>query len=155
MKKLLAMLCALLLALGLAGCTTQHDDLYDNDSAIASENNRYMVVKFFGSLPGENQYDFSVSSITGARTLWKFNAQGEEEVTLSASLAESNGGRVKLVLVSPSGAVTTLAEASASSDSDDYTFTAQPGVWQAKLVGAEEPTLEGSLRFSHGNVSTD
>lgn len=155
MKKAAAIFCFVVLLFGLGGCTaTQHDDIYNMPQELARKD-AYSVVKFFGNTEPDGGYSFSISSISGARTIWNYTAAEGEEVTLRCTLAETGGGTAKFVLVDPDDNVTTLVEVSSAANEVDHSFTAKPGRYRAKVVGAEGAATEGQLQYSHGAVGAE
>ena len=153
MKKLYAIALLLVFILALAGCDpTQHDGVYADDAKLADAD-RYYVTGFAGN-GTQAKYEFAISSISGAETIWKFSAEGGEAVRLAFSLEEKNGGSAKLVLVDPDGNVTTLAEASSARQADEYSFEAGRGAYAVKIAGKGQAGVTGHLQFSHGAAST-
>ena len=155
MKKTVAFLLALVLALGLVGCGTQHDSIYEDDAELAASD-KYSVSLYNGLSIEEGYYDFSAGTISGTRTIWRLHAQeGEAEVTLGYTLTEENGGSVKLILVSPDDTITTLAEASAAQESGTHSFEPTAGTWRLKIVGKGEAKMRAHLEYNAGEIGTD
>lgn len=152
MKKRAAILFLAFFSLCLVGCAiARHENMYGSDKNIAAESDRYNMVQFTGSTDTENQYSFSVSSINGTKTIWNYTAtEAGEEVTLTATLCETSGGWVKMVLIDPEGNVTTLVEANAQEQQQGHSFTAGQGTYRVKLVGKGDASAKGKLEFSHG-----
>lgn len=154
MKKWGILLAALAMVMGLAGCATQHDGLYDDEAALAGPD-RVVEVTFTSNTKEPGLMTFSSSSISGADTIWQHRASAGDEVSLEGFLEEKNGGDAKLVLVDPAGVVTTLTEASSDTNEGTFSYTAEQGTYSVKLVGRGEPKVEGQLRFSHGALALD
>lgn len=153
MKKLLAFgLCFTMLVFCLLGCSaTQHDDIYSDDERIAIANS-CVTLTSIGSKIEEHSYQYSAQSLSGAITLWHYQAESDAPVTLSCSISVSNAGKAKLVLVAPDKTVVTLVEASGQGEDslEDYTFEPMDGIYKVKVVGAGQPKIAAQFDFSHG-----
>ncbi len=152
MKQVLIALLATLLLLAGCGPSPQHEAVYGDDAKIADKNEQYVASNYKGSQEG-NTYTIT-GNITGARTVWHQNVEEPTALVLQYSLSVSSGGKAKLVLVSPSGQVATIAENTSQSAQESpqevVVNREEPGEYALKLVATEDAKVSVSLTVPEG-----
>lgn len=138
----------------LASCSSPlHDKIYDDDAAIASLTDNMAAISSIGSTDGDNGYTLSAASMSGVETLWEYNAPEDCELELAYRLSVLEGGKAKLVLVGPDGAVATISENTdhtVMEDAETVTLSLPKGKNRIRIVGFEAPKYELSLTIDEG-----
>lgn len=154
MKKIIATVILCLFIVLASGCGDMNAIYDDNDEIIKSGDS------YSSSSAGTNKVgrDLSVSSaaITGSRTIWRYNAGSDGDVTFSYLLSVTGGGKAKLVLITPDNEVIILVENtdnSTSSEMQSQTITLKKGNNRIKLVGYEAPKFDLKFSVDVGKVS--
>lgn len=116
----------------LAGCG-QGDaktDIYGDDAAIAQSGDSFSYVERIGGVLAM-EADLKFKKFSGADTLWVVDAPADSTLTISYEQMLSRG-KCKVVLVSPEGQNTVVAEGSGGGEEE---LTLKPGLSRIKLVG--------------------
>lgn len=137
----------LCVAILLIGCTGYNPaDLYDNNKRIAGQGNTYNKVNYKQS-EKDNTYKISCEVFEGMDTVWNYNASEDMEMKMTYNL-EVEGGKAKLVLISPDGELQTIAEI--VSGEEDYE-SSESSVTNENDEGNEGETAEVTLQLREGN----
>lgn len=129
-----AVACAVLLAaLSLSGCSTVSEtqkQMYGSNSTIAGSADSYT----FGDRSGEtkdNESELSFSKFYGTNSIWSVDSNSEATLQVEYD-QEIDGGKLKVVLVTPGQEVVTIAEGSGQGVSE---LLLAAGTSTIKLVG--------------------
>lgn len=156
MKKILAVAFLFFAIFLVSGCGSDADRnaIYDDDAKIAkSADSSYANMSVYSG--GDNELSMSARTFTGAKTLWRYTAQNDCDVTFSYSLSVSNGGKAKLVLITPDGEVIILSENVDNTTTDEMqsqTVSLNKGNNRIKIVGYEDPSLNLILQVDVGEL---
>ena len=152
MKRIIMIAVLFFITVSISGCG-DNNSVYDDDSAIA--------------MTGDNSSTKSASSVkvlkdlsvkatlTGSRTVWRYNANKETDVPMSYSLSVSEGGRAKLVLITPDDEVIILTENTDNTtvnEMQSQTISLKPGVNRIKIVGNDAAKFELKLHIEVGEL---
>ena len=140
----------LLLSALLSGCSPNPAaELYDNESAITSDSNTYNLDGITQQVV-DDTYEVTVEKMEGMDTVWSFDSDYEDEITVSYSVSLQSG-RLKLVLISPDGTLTTLVECSPDMGRNgEETISIIPGENRIKIVTAEDTEFTLDLSIPEG-----
>lgn len=149
MKKCLSVLLTCIF-LVFAACT-DHNQVYDDERLIAG-NDFYSAKPFSGSV--NNGVYYASGNITGAITLWQYEAEEPFTLDVISTLTVASGGSALLVLISPAGETTPIvvidgdlpAEAS---NNPSYTLD-ETGLYRIKLVATDDAAFTLSLDIPMG-----
>src|SRR5699024_7591748 len=83
-------------------------DLYDNEKEISSDSNSFNLDGIQQNIE-EGKWTASVERLEGMDTVWFWEAQETTEAEFSYEITLYSG-KLKIVLIDPEGALTTLAE---------------------------------------------
>jgi len=142
------------LSLSILGC--DFNAAYYDDAEIAKIRDSHLTKMSFIKSVGR-EYN-QTATFTGTKTIWRYNASSDDDVSLSYLLSVSEGGKAKLVLITPDNEVIILIE---NTDNTVYTemqtqtISVKRGVSRIKIVGHESPKIEVSLRTESGRFITD
>lgn len=128
-----------MMGLMLSGCEADRNAIYGSDKEIAKADDNHLTDMSVYSLES-SELSMTARGFTGAKTLWRYTAQSDEDVALSYSLTASGGGKAKLVLISPANEVTVLAEYDGSTETDGpqtQTVPLSKGSSRIKVVGVD------------------
>ena len=158
MKKVISITVLLVLCLAmvlLSGCDDPNA-VYDDDATIAQSSDSRSASMSSRSTTS-NEYKQKVK-ITGTQTVWRYSARKDENITLSYLLSVSEGGKAKLVLITPDDEVITLIENvdnTVYTEMTTQTISVKKGINRIKIVGYEDPKIELKLRVKVGQFVTD
>ena len=158
MKKTIRIFLVLLVCLLAAfsfGCG-DNNATYDDDAKIAGSGDSSSTSSSSMYIFGD---DFTQTAvITGTRTIWRYKADHDFDLTISYLLSVSEGGKAKLVLISPDDKVTTIIENADNTVYDEMktkSIALKKGVNRIKIVGQEKPKFELKLHIEEGRYITD
>ena len=98
----------------------------------------------------------STAAMSGARTIWRYNTTTDVDVTFFYSLSVTDGGKAKLVLVTPDKEVITLvenADNTVSEEMQSQTVSLKAGNNRIKIVGYDAPKFDLRLSVDVGLLS--
>ena len=140
-------LCAVVLLV--SGCGSMFNDIYDDDSKIARASDSFAALTSFSRGDGR-VFTMSASAMSGTQTIWQGDADSGQALVVDYSLSMEEGGKVKLVLISPSGQVTVLAECTepgAAVEGQLGETLTESGKYRIKVVGRDGPKYTLRLEF--------
>jgi hypothetical protein len=151
MKKPLTLFVVCLIIISLSGCGS-FNAAYDDDAKIAKSGDSNSTLSFGVTNIG---HELSISSVTltGTRTIWDYNAKSDGDVSISYLLSVSEGGKAKLVLITPDNEVVILvenADNTAVSEMQSQTVSLKQGKNRIKIVGYDAPKFELKLHIDVG-----
>jgi hypothetical protein len=138
----------------MSGCN--HNDLYSDDAKIAKSADSYSAVMSIGNTE-ENEYSLS-ATMTGMQTIWRYKVDSDSEITISYMLSVSQGGKAKLVLITPNNEVIELAENTDNTETTEMqsqTIQLTKGNNRIKIVGYDKPKFELKLNVDVGQLGTE
>ncbi len=149
MKKRLGIviLCTAMLLGGCSGYKTS--ELYDNNRRIAGQGNTYNKVNYKQSQK-DNTYKISCEVFEGMDTIWTYNASEDMEMKMTYSL-EVEGGKAKLVLISPNGELQTIAEIISDEDGYESSESSRSSTTGEADEDNEGETADVTLQLREGN----
>ena len=153
MKKIVAMILMIFVLISVSSCDL--NAAYDDDARIAKTGDSNSTSGTRSSI--RNTYK-QTGKITGTRTIWRYNANSDAEITISYLLSVTEGGKAKLVLISPDDEVIVLAENAdntVNTEMQTQTVSIKKGLNRIKIVGYEAPRLELELHVDAGTVVTN
>jgi hypothetical protein len=152
MKRLVALLVSCLMVISMSGCGDL-DSVYDDDTTIIRSGDSNSTTGASSTIIGN---DLSVTAtLTGSRTIWRYDAETDTDATFSYSLSVSSGGKAKLVLITPDNEVIVLAENTdntTDSEIQTQTVSLQKGEYRIKIVGQAAPKLTLKLSVDVGQL---
>ena len=149
MKKRLGII-ILCTAMLLGGCTGYNPAaLYDNNRRIAGQGNTYNKVNYKQSQK-DNTYKISCEVFEGMDTLWSYNASEDMEMKMTYSL-EVEGGKAKLVLISPDGELQTITEIICDEDGYESSGSSRSSATGEADESNEGEAAEVTLQLKEGN----
>ena len=139
-----ALLC---LCMGCGGASSAYDD----EEQMAEQSNAYNLTEVQQAIDS----GFYAANVTfeGMDTLWGYDAPADAQIQITHQLLVK-AGRAKLVLVTPDGACTTIAENADQSDSVALRTTAanvQAGHNRIRLVAEGDAQIELQLQIDCGS----
>ncbi len=143
----------------MAGCGSEADlsALYGDDAKIAkSADSSFADLSVYGGSDGE--LSMYAQGFTGTKTLWRYTAEKDGDVTFSYSLSVDKGAKAKLVLISPDGGVTVLLENTdnaVAGEIQSQTISVKKGKNRIKIVGYEETGIDLVLRADVGRLGDE
>jgi len=154
MKRIIAIVISCFIMLSIAGCG-DFNSAYDDDATIAKTGDSSSMRSASSTNIGN---ELSVTAtLTGTRTIWRYNTRDEVSIELSYLLSVSSGGKAKLVLVTPDNEVIILSENTDNTIINDemksQTISLKPGNNRIKIVGKDAPKLELKLHIEVGQLS--
>lgn len=157
MKKLKGLLAMLVLTLGVSACTPGAlTDVYEDEEKIASDSNAYSRINSVLHISDQG-YEASFGRFKGMETIWTYDAEKEQAIEFQY-LISVESGRLKLVLITPDGAVTTLVEITSETTMEE----AQYGVIQVtkgenriKIVGEDVENADIELTIYSGEFQKE
>lgn len=154
-RRISAMLLAA--ALLLCGCDgAARNALYDDDEKIAAAEDSYSAVASYGTAV-DGGYALT-ATMSGMRTIWRYDAQWEGEAEVAFSLSTTEGGRAKLVHIGPDGVVTVLAENEKPAVQDETTtvlLAMGEGRHRIKVVAQDKAKVGVTLKVGVGELGVD
>lgn len=141
----------LLVAFLLAGCSNAMADVYDNESKITSDTNSFNLDGIEQEIEG-NSYNATIEKMEGMDTVWTLDTEEETTVDIAYDITLYNG-KVKVVLISPDGELTTLAECISNQDnsSNNTSFSLPQGEYRIKIIAGENTKFDISLSITDGS----
>jgi len=154
MKRIIAVFILCLTMILASGCGDLNA-IYDDNTVIAQTGDSSTTKGAGSTILGR---DLSVTSatMTGSRTLWRYTADSDVDITFSYLLSVTEGGKAKLVLITPDNEVIVLVE---NTDNNTYnemqsqTISLKKGLNRIKIVGYDAPRFELKLSFDVGKLS--
>lgn len=143
---------AFLPAVLLTGCSgNPMAALYDNESAIVSDSNSYNLDGLTQQIE-DDTLEITVEKMEGMDTIWSFEADYEAEISMTYRISLESG-KLKLVLISPDGDLTTLAECSPDMGlNGESIIPIEPGVNRIKVVTDEDTKFTLDLSIPEGEL---
>ena len=154
MKKVLTVLILCLFVISLSGCGDLNEKYDDNEALVKSGDSN--STRGASSTKIGNRLSVLRTTMTGSRTLWRYSTNNDIDVTFSYSLSVTDGGKAKLVLITPDDEVIILAE---NTDNTTYnemhsqTVSLRKGTNRIKIVGYDAPQFDLVLSVDVGNLS--
>ena len=146
----MVILCVIMISA--SGCGDMNAS-YDDNAAIARSGDSYSSKNASSIQIGGN---LTVSAtLTGTKTIWRYETKNETDVTLSYLLFVTNGGKAKLVLITPDDEVIILSESTdntGNSEMQSQTVSLKPGNNRIKIVGYDAPKFNLELQISVGQM---
>lgn len=141
----------LLVAFLLAGCSNAMADVYDNESKIISNTNSFNLDGIEQEIV-DNSYNATVEKMEGMDTVWTLETEEETTVDFAYDITLYNG-KVKVVLISPDGELTTLAECISNQDnsSNNTSLSLSQGEYRIKIIAGENTKFDISLSITDGS----
>ena len=141
---------AIVWVLLLAGCSgSQVAAVYEDDSRISSDVNSYNLSGASQEVEGTACH-ISVEKMEGMDTLWSCETEADTEMQVSCQM-NLESGKLKLVLISPDGTLTTLAESTTPGEKTEETTVSLPkGESRMKLVAGEDTQFDLTVSVSEG-----
>ena len=153
MKRIIMLVAMCFIMISISGCGGDLNAAYDDDTAIAKGGDSS---RSSGASSMRIGNDLSVkATMTGAKTIWEYSTSKEVDVSLSFLLSVSEGGRAKLVLITPYDEVIILAENTDNTivkEKQSKTVTLNPGKNRIKLVCSDAPKFELKLNVEVGEL---
>ncbi len=149
MRKMMAGI--LLVAVLLSGCSNIMADIYDNENKIVSDTNSFNLNGIEQEIEGNN-YNASIERMEGMDTIWTLDAEEETTIEIAHDITLHNG-KVKVVLISSDGELTTLAECVSDKDnsSDTTSLSLPQGEYRIKIIAGENTKFDISLSITDGS----
>lgn len=154
MKRGLVLLLACLAALMLSGCAEDRSAIYDDDARIARQADSHASNMSAYSQNG-GELSMTARAFIGAKTLWRYTAPEDGEVAVDYVFEAREGGRAKLVLIGPDGAVSVLAESTGEAEVEEIRTVSVPvqkGSNRIKLVGDDAKGITMTLGIDVGDL---
>ena len=132
-----------------------NNDTYNDDAKIASSGDSSSTASSSVLVLGDDYKQTAV--ITGTRTIWRYKTDHDVDITISYLLSVTEGGKAKLVLISPDDKVTILIENADNTVYDEMktkTISLKKGLNRIKIVGYEKPKFELKLHIEEGRLIT-
>jgi hypothetical protein len=104
-----------------------------------------------------NEYSLS-ATMTGMETIWRYKAESDSEITMSYMLSVSQGGKAKLVLITPNNEVIELVENTDNTETTEMqsqTIQLTKGNNRIKIVGYDKPKFELKLNVDAGQFGAE
>lgn len=92
----------------MTGCANPMVAIYDNDIKIAGSTNSYNLSNYEQTAE-DGHFTASVEKMEGMDTIWVFDAEEDTSLDIAYTLNVSSG-KMKLVLINPTGDVSIIAE---------------------------------------------
>ena len=150
MRRVIIVAVLLFVVASLPGCGDLNAT-YDDNAAIASSGDSSSARASTSIIIG---HSLSVTAtMTGSRTIWSYNALSDVDITVSYSLSVTDGGKAKLVLITPDDEVITLVENADKTQTGDLqskTVSLQAGKNRIKIVGYDSPRFDLKLSVEEG-----
>lgn len=147
-KKLLgaALICAFIMTCCAANPMVA---IYDNDTKIASSSNSYNLDNV--EQTAENgRFTASVERMEGMDTIWVFDAEEDTSADITYTVNVSSG-KVKLVLISPKGEVSVIAECDTEmTEPVQSTLQTESGNNRIKIVADRNTKFDIEIAISEG-----
>lgn len=140
----------LLVAFLLAGRSNAMADVYDNESKIISNTNSFNLDGIEQEIEG-NSYTATIEKMEGMDTVWTLDTEEETTVDIAYDITLYSG-KVKVVLLSPDGELTTLAECISDQDnsSNNTSLSLPQGEYRIKIIAGENTKFDISLSITDG-----
>ena len=144
---------ALLAAHSIGGCSgSQMADLYDNEKEISSDSNSFNLDGIQQNIE-EEKWTASVERLEGMDTVWSWDAQETTEAEFSYEITLYSG-KLKVVLIDPEGALTTLAECDSPGEQNaQESISLEKGESRIKLVAGEDTRFDIQLEMTEGSFT--
>lgn len=156
MKKIIALFLLCFIVISISGCKGEVDrnSIYDDDAEIAKSDDSHKSDLSVYS-PNDNELSVFARAFTGAKTLWRYTAKNDGEITISYSLSVSESGKAKLVLITPDNEVIILSENIDNTETDEMqsqTVSLNKGNNRIKIVGYDDPVINLVLGVDVGEL---
>ena len=135
---------------------SDHNATYDDDTIIARNSDGFFSTRSTSSTFGK---EFTMNAtFTGAKTIWRYRANEDMDLRVSYLLSVAEGGKAKLVLITPDSEVVILSENIDNSVMDEpraETITLKKGNNRIKIVGQDSPKFELKMNAEVGRFGDD
>ena len=132
----------------MAGCASDSIvAVYDNNKKIASDTNTYNLNNV-DQTSEDGHFTASVEKMEGMDTIWNFDTEEDTVIDITYTLNVSSG-KIKLVLISPEGEVSVIAECD-SEMTDTSTLNIEKGNNRIKIVADENTKFGIDIYISEG-----
>jgi hypothetical protein len=151
MKKISVVIIICLVFALLSGCS--NNGIYTDDREISKTEDKFSARDSVGNTNG-SEYSL-LATMTGSRTIWRYDAESDSEVTISYLLSVVQGGKAKLVLITPDDEVVVLVENSDNSENTEIqsqTIQLTQGRNRIKIVGYDDPEFNLKLTADVGQL---
>ena len=139
----------------ISGCSNARNEIYSDDVKIAQSESYHTTM--WVPKHSDNKYSLTADTLTGLRTIWRYDAEDDEDVEMFYSLSVSNGGKAKLVLVTPDDEVIILSENTDNrtvSELESQIVSLKAGNNRIKIVGYDKVKFELKLNIEVGEFGT-
>jgi hypothetical protein len=154
MTRITAILILCVIVVSLSGCGDLNA-IYDDNATIAKSGDSYSI-SGAGSIKTGNELSVNTATITGTRTIWRYNTDSDVDVTFYYSLSVTAGGKAKLVLITPDDEVIILFENTDNASNiemQSITLSLKAGNNRIKIVGYDAPKIDLKLSIEVGILS--
>ena len=124
----------------------KQNDLYNDNEYIANTEDRYSTQNFVVTEIDDNQWEFSIGSLSGIKTTTSFSLDNDSQISLSASCCVSNG-TFKLVLVDVENSEVLAILCDNSNGNSHNNFELNQGKYAIKAVG-KKATVTGDFAIT-------
>lgn len=154
MRKLITLVLVCLAIMSLSGCSADRNTIYGDDTKIAkSADSSLSQMSVYNR--SDNNFTMTAQAFTGAKTIWSYNAKEEGDVAFLYTLSVSEGGKAKLVHITPDDEVVILTENADNTVTDEtqaQTVSLKKGKHRIKIVGCDDPKLTLMLSVDVGEL---
>lgn len=132
MKKVMACLLALLLALALCACS-EYDDKYDDEDFLTGKFDAYQTLLWHTNALDDGSCDLRAGSFSGVQTLYEFTIEQGSSACEVTSTLDRTGGEAKLLVVNTDEQ--TIAAAWPVGSGGPMTVTLPAGDYKLRIAG--------------------
>ena len=132
MKKAMACLLALLLALALCACS-EYDDKYDDEDFLTGKFDAYQTLLWHTNALDDGSCDLRAGSFSGVQTLYEFTIEQGSSACEVTSTLDRTGGEAKLLVVNTDEQ--TIAAAWPVGSGGPMTVTLPAGDYKLRIAG--------------------
>ena len=132
MKKAMACLLALLLALALCACS-EYDDKYDDEDFLTGKFDAYQTLLWHTNALDDGSCDLRAGSFSGVQTLYEFTIEQGSSACEVTSTLDRTGGEAKLLVVNTDEQ--TIAAAWPVGSGGPMTVTLPAGDYKLRITG--------------------
>lgn len=132
----------------MAGCASKTMvAVYDNNKMIASDSDTYNLDNI-EQIAEDGHFTASVEKMEGMDTIWNYAAKEDTVIDITYTLNVSSG-KMKLVLISPEGEVSIIAECD-SEMTESSTLNVEKGKNRIKIVADENTKFDIDIYILDG-----
>ena len=133
----------------MTGCANPMVAIYDNDIKIAGGTNSYNLNNYEQSVE-DGYFTASVEKMEGMDTIWVFDAEEDTSLDIAYTLNVSSG-KLKLVLINPTGDVSIIAECDTEmTDPVQSALNVESGNNRIKIVAGENTKFDIEITIPEG-----